>query len=355
MLPLRSAKYRTDGGVGLPYKWSSSFVYKQDYLDRRTDKLFDFPKNFSGGDTMWDCFPKVEVLPYKKAVEKVRIINGSPSETFFIGACLYSSFNEELNKHPLKAKSALGFVAPYRGWGRLAYNLPDICENSDATKFDCSISPKLLRMVYEVRENLSSFTPFQRSLHWWYFNEIVFRRSYLSTGSVYNVYGGNGSGQYNTSSDNTIAHLLAIAYACVRLGYSYSKFESLKIYVYGDDYIGEVMPVEFWKAFSELGFLFNKSPPQDKFSCDFLSHRFVNTPWGVTGIPVHDKALYSSYTSEKKYWKEVRLNKLYSLWLLNFFHPDGHIYEKMLSEIGFSVKRQEAINYWFGWMEALSH
>lgn len=349
---LKDAKYRTDGGIGLPYKWSPKFVYKQDYLDHFLNKLWSFTK-YKGGDTMWDCFPKVEILPYEKALRKARIINGSPPETFFIGACLYSDFNEALNDHSLEAKSALGFVAPYGGWSKLFHSLPDICENSDATKFDASISPKLLRMVYHVRENLSSFSEKDRALHWWYFNEIVFRRSYLSNGSVYNVYGGNGSGQYNTSSDNTIAHLLAIAYACSRIGLKYVQFEALPIFVYGDDYIGGAMPTEFWRAFGELGFMFNKSPPQDKFSCDFLSNKFVYTPWGVTGIPVHDKGLYSSYTSEKKYWREVRANKLYSLWLVYYFHPDRYIYERMLIEAGVPFRRLDAINYWFGWMEVL--
>lgn len=324
-------------------------IYKEDFINKFGHSLMDAPDKFSNPGSMpWDCFPKVEVLPYEKALEKSRIICGAPVEHFLIGAMLYTEFNEAMIARPLTAHSAMGFVAPFGGWRELFGRLPDLCENSDATRFDKSVSPKLLKLVYQLRYMLSDYDDYATRLHWWYFRHLVERMSITSHGEVYLVRGGNGSGQYNTTVDNTLAHLLALAYASYRMGYGYRKFAKLRMFVYGDDYIGEALPERFWEYFCEFGFLINKSYPQSKFDCDFLSNRFVDTPYGVTAIPIHDKALFSSYTSEKRDWRTYRAQKLFSLWLSNYFHSDRFIYERMLHAIGVKFSSTMAINYWFG-------
>lgn len=283
---LSDAKCNLDGGVGLPYKYSSNYVYKEDFVKQHPNFMdnIDFSK-IHRYSLMWDCFPKVEILGAEKAAEKTRIICGAPVEHFLVGATLHSSLNSAMTKGGLPSKSAMGIRTGYRGWHDLYHFLPDLCENSDATRFDKSVSPKLLKYVYLIRERLMILTPIERQKFWWYFEHLVHRRSYCSNGSVYNVFGGNGSGQYNTSTDNTIAHLLCLAYAHVCCGHSYKQFAECKQVVYGDDYIGQAMDSKFWFYFVQTGIKIKKTPIMYKDNCDFLSSTFKHTPYGVANCP----------------------------------------------------------------------
>lgn len=338
--------------MGLPYKWGS-MRYKSDFLDAglasNLEEVVD--KYDSRYSLPWDCFPKIEILSKEKASRKSRLISAAPIEHYLIGALLYTTQAEALYSNPLKGKSAVGLCPAYRGWMRLADELPEMVENSDATGFDQSLSPALLKQVYVVRQVLSRYDERELRMHWWYFDHLIHRRCYTSNGKVFDVVGGNGSGQYNTTSDNTLAHILALAYAGVRVGMSYKTWKNCPQYVYGDDYIGGALPKEYWLAFSELGIRIKKPPPTDIWGVDFLSHKFIRTPYGVTGILKHEKSRLSSYTSESKRWREYRLTKIYSLWLLHHFHPDGPYYKEMLEILGHKVSDTVAINYWFGFME----
>lgn len=354
VVPLSEAKCNLDGGVGLPYKYSPNYVYKKDFLRDNPNFLSELDFNTRDDySMMWDCFPKVEILDSHKAREKTRIICGAPVEHFLVGAMLSSSLNEAMTRGGLVSKCAMGIRTGYRGWDELYNFLPELCENSDATRFDKSISPKLLKYVYLVRERLTIFKNDERKMFWWYFNNLVHRRSHLSHGSVYNVYGGNGSGQYNTSTDNTIAHLLCLAYAHVRIGSSYHDFAKCKQVVYGDDYIGQAMPDVFWKYFVETGIMIKKTPVMYKDSCDFLSSTFVMTPYGVANSPKTDKGLYSVFTSENKKWRTFKPEKLYSLWLNYYFTPYRHIFEEIMEDCDMDVNPFDAHDFHFGWMEGL--
>lgn len=349
MVALKDAKIERSSGVGLPYKWSG-FSSKGEWLDSPCAKVLltcveDFSEPYS---LMWDCFPKVEILRKEKADRKSRLISAAPIEHYIVGAMLYTTQNEALYSNPLKGKSAVGLCPAYRGWQKLAALLGESVENSDATGFDQSLSPALLYRVYEIRERLSRFTEAEKRLHWWYFMHLIHRRCYTSNGKVFDVYGGNGSGQYNTTSDNTLAHILALGYAAVRSGMSFVEWKESAQFVYGDDYIGTAVPEGYWQAFSELGIRLKRPPPTDIFGVDFLSHKFVMTPWGITGVLSHNKSLLSAYTSESKRWIEFRLHKLYSLWLGHYFHGDGVVYKACLEELGYEVRDIDAISYWFG-------
>lgn len=326
-------------------------TYKEDYVDRFAHKYIESVADHPNGFSLpWDCFPKVEILPIDKANAKSRIICAAAVEHFLIGARLYTMFNKRLIKSPLRTPSVVGLVPPFGGWRALFSRLPTLCENSDASRFDKSVSPKLLKLVYMLREMLSSYNPYETKLHWWYFEHLVRRKSVLSCGRVYLVHGGNGSGQYNTTMDNTLAHIIALAYASYMSGMSYNQFRLFPFFVYGDDYIGGALPSSFWQYFLHLGFIINKTYPQSKMDCDFLSNRFVNVTQGITAIPMHDKALYSVFTSENRKWRLFRNQKAYSLWLSNFFHADRRIYEEILVYLGIPFSYREAVDYWFGRM-----
>lgn len=350
MVALKDAKVERSSGVGLPYKWSAQFSTKGDWLDSKCSESLEscveqYPEPYS---LMWDCFPKIEILRKDKADRKTRLISAAPIEHYMIGAMLYTTQNEALYSNPLQGKSAVGLCPAYRGWLQLADQLGDVIENSDATGFDQSLSPALLYRLYEVRERLSRFNASERKVHWWYFMHLVHRRCYTSNGKVFDVFGGNGSGQYNTTSDNTLAHLLALAYAAVRSGMGYVEWKQHPQFVYGDDYIGTELPERYWSAFAELGIQLKRPPASGIFGVDFLSHKFISTPWGITGVLKHDKSLLSAYTSESKKWRKFRLHKLYSLWLGHYFHGDGVVYKACLSELGYEVSDVDAISYWFG-------
>lgn len=348
---LSEAKCNLDGGVGLPYKYSVDYIYKSDFVERHPNFQdgidFDDITPFS---YMWDCFPKVEILDSSKAKDKTRIICGAPVEHFLVGAMLHSSLNEAMTKGGLASKCAMGIRTGYRGWDELYRFLPDLCENSDATRFDKSISPKLLKYVYMVRERLMVMDGDQRRMFWWYFQNLVFRRSYLSNGSVYDVFGGNGSGQYNTSTDNTIAHILCLAYGHVCIGNTYRDFAMCKQVVYGDDYIGEAQPPDFWKFFCDTGIKIKKTPVMYKDSCDFLSSNFSHTPFGIANCPKTDKGLFSSFTSESKKWLSFRPQKLYSLWLTYYFSEHRKVFEDIMDDLGILYNRFDAYDFHFGWM-----
>lgn len=351
VVPLSDAKCNLDGGVGLPYKYSSDYVYKRDFLFKNPNFIDDI--NFDQRDDysmMWDCFPKVEILDACKAREKTRIICGAPVEHFLVGAMLSSSLNEAMTRGGLASKCAMGIRTGYRGWDELYRFLPELCENSDATRFDKSISPKLLKYVYLCRERLTVFTGNQRNMFWWYFNNLVRRRSHLSHGSVFNVFGGNGSGQYNTSTDNTIAHLLCLAYAHVRMGNKYQDFVECKQVVYGDDYIGQAMPSIFWKYFVETGICIKKTPVMYKDSCDFLSSTFASTPYGIANSPKTDKGLFSVFTCENRKWRSFKQEKLYSLWLNYYFTSYRHVFEEIMEDCGLEFNSFDAYDFHFGWM-----
>lgn len=343
------AEFNSDGGVGFPYKLDPSMTYKGDYIERYAHRYMKAVKEHPVGFSLpWDCFPKVEILPSEKAKTKTREICASPVEHFLVGARLYTMFNKKLIAQPMSSPSVVGLVPPFGGWHALYNKLPALCENSDASRFDKSISPKLLKLVYLLREMLSSFNLYETKLHWWYFEHLVKRRSFLSCGRVYHVHGGNGSGQYNTTIDNTLAHILALAYASYMSGMSFSQFRKHPFFVYGDDYIGGALSSSFWTFFRQFGFIINKTYPQSKMECDFLSNRFISTVHGITAVPIHDKALYSSFSSESKKWRTFREQKIYSLWLSNFFHKDRRIYEEMLAHLGVPFSYREAVDYWFG-------
>lgn len=348
---LSEAKCNLDGGVGLPYKYSSLYKYKQDFVNLHPDfhTNIDFSK-IDRYSLMWDCFPKVEILAYDKAQDKTRIICGAPVEHFLVGAMLHSSLNLAMTKGGLVSKCAMGIRTGYRGWHELYEFLPDLCENSDATRFDKSISPKLLKYVYLIRERLMIMNGDERKMFWWYYEHLVHRRSYLSNGPVYDVYGGNGSGQYNTSTDNTIAHLLCLAYAHVSIGNDYSDFSNCKQVVYGDDYIGEAMPSHYWDHFIVTGIKIKKTPIMYKDSCDFLSSTFSHTPYGVANCPKTTKGVYSMYTSENKRWREFRPEKLYSLWLNYFFSEWRFVFERALCACDIEFNTFDAYDFHFGWM-----
>lgn len=295
---------------------------------------------------MWDCFPKVEILKTEKAARKTRLISGAPAGLFFLGAELYETTNSAFCRSTIVSKSAVGLNLSGGGMEDLYRWLPDYVDVNDATGYDQSLSPCLLYWVYRVREDMMKLNDNTRALHWAYFRQICRRFCFTSNGNVWYVNGGNGSGQYNTSIDNTIAHMIIIAYAMVQCGYTYGDFVRFRSVLYGDDYIAPVMPKLFWYHYQMMGIRVKFRSPCHKDDSEFLSHKFVKTGYGIVGKLKHNKSLYSCYTSEKKNWREFRREKLYSLWLLHFFHEDREVYEELLKLFSIPYSIMDAIRHW---------
>lgn len=306
----------------------------------------------------WDCFPKIEILSKEKAKLKTRLISGTSCEMAFLGAQLFSQQNLAINKRPFKTRSAVGISSHGGGWHEIAEFIGEQAESSDVSGYDQSLSPALLHGVYRVREMLMRFKDTSesgysmsadehRELFWKYFGQLVRSRMHTSSGRVFNVCGGNKSGQYNTCHDNTIAHILAIFYALLRCGFNYRQCVSFVFLVFGDDLIARVFPKNFWLHYQELGFKIKQivTGPIDKQ--EFLSHKFLKTYLGYMPVHKNEKALFSACTSESKHWKKFRNQKLYSLWLGNFWKFEiRDILEECLNFLNVPFSHQEALYYW---------
>lgn len=337
------------GGVGLPYKYGS-MNKKSDYYTSSLEHYYKFLSNFVNLGTnafMWDVFPKIEILNKEKSNSKVRVISGQCVEMYLLGAQLYESFNTSFLNCSYFMKSAVGRSLTKGGSSEIVSFLgQNNIQNADCTGFDHSLSSALLWYVYKIREDMSSFNDAQREYHWAYYRQIVSRTCFTSNGDVYNVVGGNPSGQYNTTIDNTIAHIFIIAYSMIRSGYSFKDFVKFRALVYGDDYIGQYMPPSFWQGYRELGIQVRLKTWDTIWQADFLSHNFVNTPYGVVSKLNHNKSLYSSWTSDTHKWRDYRPEKLYSIWLENYFGVDGPVYEALMDKLCIPYNPRDAVEHW---------
>lgn len=342
------------GSTGFPYRYTGC-VSKKDWYKRYSSHYERWKLELGkqpGYCEVWDCFPKIEILSKERALIKSRLISGTSCEMAFLGGQLFSEQNTAINKRPIHTRSSVGKSPHGGGWNDIAKFIGPFAESSDVSGFDQSISPGLLLSVYRVREYLMKFPKssegdLQRSLFWRYFNEVVRSTMHTSHGKVYNVFGGNKSGQFNTCHDNTIAHIIVVFYALIRCGYKYADCISHRFLVFGDDLISAPFPDGFWDYYKECGFRIKQIKVGPIETQEYLSHLFTMTPWGYMPVHKNDKALYSAYTSESKKWKQHRVQKLYSLWLGNFWKPSVRsVLERCLDYHDIPFSDLEAIQYW---------
>lgn len=300
------------GSAGYPYKYINGINNKKDFLSNFSYKYEqDLELASSIGFHqepyyVWDCFPKLEILDIDKRNKKTRLICGAPSELVFLQDNCMGDLNDLMSESPLINKTAIGFNCFLGGWDQLASGLSGEVDFSDAKQWDSSMSPAWLYRVYRIRERLMILNESQRNVLWFVFSELVNSISHLSHGTVAFVKGGNKSGSASTCHDNTIGHLFLIAYCFIVLGYSYKFFNDFFFVVMGDDLIANKFPSGFWEIYVTFGVNVIERSCSDVFQSEFLSHKFVDTPFGVMPYHKNSKMLFSSFNHDSKNWPQIR-------------------------------------------------
>jgi len=300
----------------------------------------------------WYAFPKHEILRLLKALSKTRLITASSIELSLLGEEACGLLNEMITRKSVLLKTTIGFDPSRNGWNTvvrwlLGYKKDTKIDYSDVSRWDGSLSPALLDLVYKFREIVTQPSYEQRQLLQYYHSELVYSNVFLSTGGDAYILGGNKSGSVNTTYDNTIAHWIAIAYCFAELGLGYSDFANHRFLVCGDDLIAEQFPAGFWDCYKSLGFIVDIKTSMIE-SAEYLSMRTKLTPYGYMPYPASDKCLYSLATTDDKNWPETLKQKLTALAFLNFWHPNFNIFEEACVLYGVNIPRQSYLDYWRG-------
>jgi len=358
--PLSLSSMDLSGGAGIPYKFIPGVFTKKDVLLRFPNMEVDCFNHASQIGWhyepyyTWDCFPKIEILTAEKAARKTRLICGAPIELCLMGSYISDSLNAAINANPLSVKSAVGLTMNRGGWDTLASYLGGINANvseNDAKQWDSSMSAAWLLMVYRVRRAMMRLNPVQEKIFWFFFCELVNSWMVTSSGDTVFVNGGNKSGSPNTCHDNTLGHILLIAYCFSRSCKRYSDFEKFRCALFGDDFLSEEVEEIFWWFYREFGVMVDIPVPRPLSSASFLSFRFDDTAYGVMPYHVNSKMLFSSFNHQMKSWKSVREQKLFVLYILNFWHCDSLVYKEMLQKLDVEFDFLSIIAFWSGILE----
>lgn len=355
-LKLSDSSLDLSGSAGLPYKFIDGIECKKDVLDAG---LVDEDSVLSHASKVgyhvepfyqWDCFPKIEILESEKANRKTRIICGASIEHCLLGSYVSDSLNLALNSKPLLCKSAIGLSLNRGGWNQLANYVGKNVHECDAKQWDSSMHSLWLHGVYRVREALMRLNDEQRQILWFWFSELNFSYLVHSYGSCKYVIGGNKSGSPNTCHDNTIGHIMLVAYCFSCMGKSYGQFVRFRVALFGDDYLSEPIDSEFYKFYQSFGVRISEPITKPLSSASFLSFRFLETPYGYMPFHKNSKMLFSAYNHDSKKWMLYRDQKLFLLAVLNYWHPDGPLYFKILDEYKIPYSIPLIVYYWTGFL-----
>lgn len=297
---------------------------------------------------IWDCFPKVEILETEKANKKTRLICGAPPELVFLQDSCCGDLNELIGKIPLVSKTAIGHNCFLGGWDMLASLFTSTVDYSDAKQWDSSMSAAWLYRVYRIRDRLTIMSFQERNVLWFCFSELVNSILNLSTGDSYFVQGGNKSGSGNTCHDNSIGHIFLIAYCFIVLGYNFNDFSNFNFVVMGDDLLSEQFPIGFWDVYRSFGVNVIERNCKSIIEAEFLSHKFIYTPYGYMPYHKNNKMLFSSFSHDNKNWKNYRYQKIFILYVLNFWHSTAPIYRQLLDKYKLPYSDLEIIRHWSG-------
>lgn len=304
---------------------SAGYPLKQSYGSKR--QFFEANdwreiKNNYHSKVYWDVFPKHEILPREKAREKSRIICGAPADLYALATELYYAQNEQMSASTLKFGSGIGLNPFSGGWDEIASYVGNFVDEADCKQWDSRMNSAWLNAIYRIRWNLltpESQTEENWKAHCYFLDNLVDSVFHDSFGRIYFVEGGNKSGSPNTCHDNTIGHLMLIAYCFIRMGKSFNDFISFKKVVFGDDYLAEHIEPSFWDYYREFGVNLPSVKTCHISEASFLSNKFLSTPYGYMPLPNGYKGLVSAYTSDEKNIAYKREERLPTLWLIYFW------------------------------------
>lgn len=337
-------KYANKGEYYAAVDWRTIYerVDREDWLD------------------VWDVFPKHEILKFEKAVEKVRIICGSPADLFAMGAELYREGDESMSANTFKGGSAIGLNPFSGGWNSLAMGLGSRVDEADCKQWDSRMHSYWWGLVYRVHWNLMpsemrTDTIWRR--HLYYLRSLQEGLMHSPSGDIHYRFGGHPSGSARTCHDNTMGHMILTAYCFIRGGADYVQWVNWFKALMGDDFISSTLTnevPEFWEFYREFGVNLpevKRDIPLTQSS--FLSNGFLHTRWGWMPRPVPERGLFSFYSGDTKEIYTMGEQRCIGLWLVYFWTPARQIMRAAAEERGYFIPPDWAgIACWTGLISA---
>lgn len=206
-------------------------------------------------EALWYSFLKEELRPLEKLnrrVPAVRSISGAPVDLSIVGNQLCHDFNEAFYAFYCKPEfgSVVGISPFHGGWDRLArlhwHDGGHVRNNSasiDVTQWDRSFSPYLFDLVVRLRVMIANETAsqelrgFSSQLHNLY-TEVVNSAVVIpgrSGSEVALLSGGMKSGWVNTTTDNTLGHMIVLFAFAFHHGIAAEIGRGFVFSLYGDD------------------------------------------------------------------------------------------------------------------------
>lgn len=204
---------------------------------------------------LWYAFLKEELRPLEKMclpVPKIRSISGAPVDLSIVGNQLCHDFNEmfySFHSEPLFG-SVVGMSPFHGGWDRLCrqhWHTPDLVRESsvsiDVTQWDRSFSPFLFDLVVRLRQMITSShgsdelvaaTAGLRRLY----RDVVGSAVVVplkKSAEVVLLSAGMKSGWVNTTTDNTLGHMLLLITFMFHQGIANEIGRGVCFSLYGDD------------------------------------------------------------------------------------------------------------------------
>jgi hypothetical protein len=307
---------------GYPWKKYGS---KQDIFNEHVDEVLAYwyaPE----GEVYWSGFPKLEPLPKEKAIQKTRLITGSPIHLTYVFRRLFANLDEQIVENYGKLHTAVGVSLFHRSWHQLMQQFENgLVDEVDASRWDARVTNLEFQLVSWIRwQFLKDKSPINARRVQWIFEQTYDSKVLMFTGDVYRVKGGMKSGWPATSVDNSLINLIRLAYSWLRMGYDREDFHSFPMAVYGDDLLTGSLPEQFWDYYQEAGTQIDthKKLGIPLEGASFLSQTVAKRKGIWVAIPKGPRLLYSAAFAEGKETQRNGLTRLLSLALCGFWTED---------------------------------
>jgi hypothetical protein len=167
-------------------------------------------------EVFWLLAMKHERLPLSKILDrnKMRSFIYCSYAFLILQKIFCHAFNESMK---CLKWSAYGFSWHYLGFHKIIERLSrkrykraaDVGEWDKAfpLKLDCAV----------IREKFLDLTDVESSQYWWMYSQDIAAKVILPTGEVVEIIAGQKSGSENTTSDNTLAHILVKFYLIIKM------------------------------------------------------------------------------------------------------------------------------------------
>jgi len=335
-----------DFSTGAGFPWNLFFPTKGDIPEDMIETDLNDPYT----PYYWNLAMKKEKLPIVKIKENKMRSFMMPSVTYLIRQKKYSqNFNEFLKLVPW---SAYGFNWHYKGFHR---SMSPFLKFININEYDVRYWDKhfpLKKACVDLRRRFLDLTPDEEEEFYRLAQDEIHPKIVLPSGEVIELDVGQCSGSENTTSDNTIAHIMIIMYECIK-GY-YTKYRSIptleqileNVYnkIYSDDvvqgykdefdFIGD--PIQKDAIFKEFGMAIEYMNPEKwKVFKGCIGATFL-------GMTIHDyfgvlvptypyhKILNSSVIREDDETPSQQLVRFTALLTLLTFTNDYETYRKFI-------------------------